>query len=294
MEPWVIAGCGYVGGYLARTLRADGAHVVCVGRRREAVEAAMAGATGPGTLAVRIADLSVAGALDGQIPAGAVIAVCVPPAAGLDPAALVFAAAAAGARRIIYLSSTGVYPRGRPGAVTDEDTAPAPIAAHGAARLSAERSLLAAATEARISAIALRVAAIYGPHRGVHARLLAGTYRIVGDGRTRVSRIHVDDLVAVIRAAAGISQPPRSIYNVADDVPMGSRALADEVAALLGLPSPPSVPMAEVSVAAQAMLTADRHIDNRRIKGELGVTLRYPEPMAGIRQAIAEMRAASS
>jgi nucleoside-diphosphate-sugar epimerase len=44
---------------------------------------------------------------------------------------------------------------------------------------AAETALLAAAAGAGLSAVSLRAAAIYGPHRGVHARIAAGTYRVV-------------------------------------------------------------------------------------------------------------------
>lgn len=289
MDPWVILGCGYTGGRLARSLCNDGAQVVCARRDRERAEAvaSAAAAGGSGAAAGRAVDLAVAGSLAGWMPAGAVVVISAPPGEPGNEARVIEAATRAGARRVIYLSSTGVYPRGD-GTAMDEDTPPAPVGDHGARRLVAETALLQAAAEAGISAIALRVAAIYGPERGVHARLLAGTYRIIGDGCTVVSRIHVDDLARAIRAAARITEPPRSIYNVADDTPMPSRALAERVAAHLGVSPPPTVSPDEVSPAAWAMLSANRAIANDRIKRELGLVLRYPEPMAGIRQALAE------
>src|SRR5690606_29572780 len=144
------------------------------------------------------------------------------------------------------------------------------------ARLAAETALLDDARARGVEAVSLRASGIYGPERGVHARLLAGTYRVVGAGDTFVNRIHVDDLVATIIAAALVRPLPRSIYNVADDLPETSRAHADAVADALGVPRPPSVPASEVEPWVRAMLTANRRVSNARIKDELGVTLAYP------------------
>ena len=85
----------------------------------------------------------------------------------------------------------------------------------------------------------LRAAGIYGPGRGLVERMRAGTYRIVGDGRAHVSRIHVDDLVeAIVRAGESSAT---GAFNVADDDPAPIGEVADAVAAHLGLPPPPRV-----------------------------------------------------
>jgi nucleoside-diphosphate-sugar epimerase len=123
--------------------------------------------------------------------------------------------------------------------------------------------------------VRLRVAGIYGPGRSVIARLQAGTYRIVGDGTTQLSRVHVDDVVTCI-LAAGDAATPGPIYNVADDDPSPAREVALDAAVLLGVPPPPTVPLSAVDAETAGMLTADRRIDSSRIKRELGVHLRYP------------------
>src|SRR5690606_21159385 len=123
------------------------------------------------------------------------------------------------APRVVYLSSTGGYPPGDGGWV-DEDTAPAPTSDHGRRRREAAQTLVAGLAPL---AVALRAAAIYGPGRGVHARLRAGSYRVLGPGTGWVSRIQVDDLVAAILAAASIATLPASIINVADARPTTAR-----------------------------------------------------------------------
>ena len=122
--------------------------------------------------------------------------------------------------------------------------------------------------------IALRAAGIHGPGRKLVDRLRSGTYRVVGDGTSHVSRVHVVDLVSSIIAAGASSA--RGFVNVADDDPTPIDELADTIAALLGLPPPERVPASSVSPELAGMMTADRRISNRRLKEELGVSLRYP------------------
>nr|MBA2539304.1 NAD-dependent epimerase/dehydratase family protein [Deltaproteobacteria bacterium] len=198
---------------------------------------------------------------------GAVVACLAPPGAAPE-AEIQHLIEAAGERRIVYVSSTGVYAPGG-GAWVDESWPLAPTTASGRARLAAETALAAAP-----SWIALRAAGIYGPGRGTADRLRAGSYRVVGDGTSHVSRIHVDDVVAAIVAAA--ASTAIGFINLADDDPAPIGEVADATAAWLGVPAPPRVPVAEVSSEIAGMLTANRRIANTRMKRELGVVLRYP------------------
>ncbi len=247
---WVIVGCGYVGTRLAQRLVAAGEEVVATGRR---------GA--PDVAGVR--GLAFDDATDDAIPvAGATVVWLAPPRD--DLARLVEVSRLA--ERFVYGSSTGVYGPAA-GAWVDESFAIAPVTASGRLRAAAEAAL-------PDDSIALRVAGIYGPDRGLVARLRAGTYRIVGDGTSHVSRIHVDDLVTAI-IAAGHSVLTGAV-NIADDDPAPIGEVADAVATQLGLPPPPRVAPDTVDVEIAGMLTADRRIANGRMKHALRVALRYP------------------
>jgi nucleoside-diphosphate-sugar epimerase len=221
-------------------------------------------ATTAGEVATRLAVRGVAMDLgEARVDEDAIVVVTAPPSG----AEARFAAAMArdGARRIVYVSSTGVYAAAG-GAWVDEafPTVSGP-------RLDAEAALAAGA----VPCVRLRAAGIYGPGRGAIARLQAGTYRIVGDGDTHVSRVHVDDLAAAV-IAAGDARAPGSVYNVADDDPCTSNELAEAACAALTLPLPPHVPLDRVDPSVAAMFTADRKIDNRRLKQELGWEPRFP------------------
>jgi nucleoside-diphosphate-sugar epimerase len=272
---WVIIGCGYTGARLGRRLAADGCAVV-ITRRTAAAAADTARAIGPGVVGFALAVEDPAALAERVVP-GAAVVIASPPSS--DPAgerALIDAAAGAGAARAVYLSSTGVYPASPDGAWMDEDTPPSPTGPRGAARLAAETATLDAAAARGLDAIALRIAGIYGPGRGLAARLRAGSYRIVGAGDSFVSRVHVDDLVSAIIAAGTVDPLPFHLANVADDEPAPSADVADELARALGLPPPPRVSLDDADPDAVAMLTANRRVSNRRLVDGLGVALRYP------------------
>jgi nucleoside-diphosphate-sugar epimerase len=281
---WLIIGCGYTGTRLARALAAqpEVAAEVTITRRDRAAARALAESIGEarsrggeppvGSIGVRgvrgeRADLADPGSL--EVAPGTVVVCLAPP--GPDPAGEISAllAAGRGAARIVYVSSTGVYGPGG-GAWVDETWPIAPITESGRARAVAEAAL----AEAAVPWVALRAAGIYGPGRGLTERLRAGTYRVIGDGTSHVSRIHVVDLVtAIIRA--GTTQITGAI-NAADDDPAPIGEVADAIAARLGVPAPPRVPGDQVPLEVAGMLTADRRIANRRLRDELGVVLRYP------------------
>lgn len=264
--PWVVIGCGYTGMRLARVLVAEGHHVTVTRRDRAALQ--VIGAELAGVRPVP-ADLAQPATLEGLVPEGAVVVCLAPPGAAPAVEIRALLATAAGARKIVYVGSTGVYAAGG-GAWVDESWPIAPVTPSGKARVIAEATL----AEARIPWVALRVAGIHGPGRGLVDRIKAGTYRIIGDGSSHVSRIHVDDLVQVI-LAAGRSEATGA-FNVADDDPAPIGEVADTLAKRLDAPPPPRVPADSVAPEVAGMLTADRRIANGRMKRELGVALRYP------------------
>lgn len=269
---WWIIGCGYTGTQLARTLASRGlAGEVAITRRDREVARALGAALGVRGERLDLADPAPALA----VPPGAIVVCAAPP--GSDPAGEIRAllALARDAARLVYVSSTGVYGPGH-GAWVDETWPVAPITESGRARAAAEAALAGA----QVPWVALRAAGIYGPGRGLVDRIRAGTYRVIGDGTSHVSRIHVVDLVAAI-LAAGASTVTGAI-NAADDDPAPIGEVADAVAARLGLPPPPRVPAAAVPAEVTGMLTADRRIANRRLREELGVALRYPSWRDGL------------
>ena len=129
-----------------------------------------------------------------------------------------------------------------------------------------------------------RLAGIYGPGRSALDKIDSGTARrIVKPGQV-FNRIHVEDIATILEAS--IAKPtPGEIFNVADDEPTPPEDVIAYAAELLGVEPPPEEPFdeAEMSEMARSFYGDNRRISNRRIKDELGVTLRYPNYRDGLR-----------
>jgi nucleoside-diphosphate-sugar epimerase len=267
---WVVIGAGYTGGRVVELLRARGDDVV--GTRRRAPVSPTPSGSSPGERGGF--DLATASVeeIAAVVRGAAVVVLTAPPSddTGAAEARLAEAAAREGVARIVYISSTGVYAAAG-GALVDESWPIEPRTASGRARLAAENALAAGA----VPCVRLRAAGIYGPDRGVLARLRAGTYRIIGDGTTHVSRVHVEDLAAAV-ILAGDADAPSPVYNVGDDDPCTSLELATAVCAALGVAMPPIVPLDRVDPEVAGMFTGDRRVDSSKLKRELAWTPSHP------------------
>lgn len=196
-------------------------------------------------------------------------------------------AAAPGLAWLGYLSTTGVY-GDRGGGWVDEAAALQPSGERGRRRVKAEQGWLELWHDRGVPVHVFRLAAIYGPRRSPFEALRAGTARRVDKPGQVFSRIHVDDLARVLLASM---QQPRAgaIYNVCDDDPAAPEAVVAYAAALLGMPAPPLVPLAEAGLSAMALSFYDdnKRVRNGLIKRELGVDLRYPDYRAGLAAIVA-------
>ena len=227
---------------------------------------------------------------DGAAVAAAVAAashvlVSVPPDAEGDPVLRRFGPvlAAARPRWVGYLSTTGVY-GDRAGGWVDEDGALEPVNERGRWRVAAERAWLATGLPVAV----FRLAGIYGPGRSAFDRLREGrAQRVVKAGQV-FSRIHVDDLAAVLRTSMERVAPGR-VYNVADDEPAPPQDVIAYAAGLLGMAVPPEVAFeaAALSPMARSFYAESKRVSNRRIKEELGVTLACPSYREGLRAILA-------
>jgi nucleoside-diphosphate-sugar epimerase len=277
-------GLGYSALAFARRLQAAGWRVV--GTCRDPARAASFAAAGIEALPFD-RDRRLADAARRLAEADAVLSSVPPDAAGdpvLDCHAADLANAAAGGRLrwVGYLSTTGVY-GDRGGGWVDESSALRPSGERGRRRVAAEEGWLALWRRHRLPVHLFRLAGIYGPGRNALVALREGSAkRVIKPGQV-FSRIHVDDIAAVL--AASLARPnPGAAYNVADDDPAPPSEVIEEAARLLGLPPPPAVPFeaAALSAMARSFYDDNKRTANRRIKEELGVVLRYPDYRAGL------------
>ena len=157
--------------------------------------------------------------------------------------------------------------------------------------MAAEAAWLALHQRHDVPVHIFRLAGIYGPGRSAIDQVRARTARRVDRPGHRFSRIHVDDIAAVVTAS--IARPaPGAVYNLCDDEPAQAADVVAFACALLGAEAPPLVPFAEaeknMSAMARSFWRDNRVVDNCRIKKELSVTLRYPDFRAGLSAILAE------
>jgi nucleoside-diphosphate-sugar epimerase len=209
-----------------------------------------------------------------------VVLISAPPGPSGDDVLDAFATTIAdgAARRVIYLSTIGVY-GDHGGAWIDEDTAALPKLDRTASRLNVEqrwRELLGD----RLAV--LRLAGIYGPGRNALVELRRGrARRIVKTGQV-FNRIHADDIARAIMAA--IARERGGSWNICDDEPAPPQDVIAYAASLLGIAPPPEQPFetAELSPMARSFYASNRRVRNARMKHELGVTLAYPTFRVGL------------
>ena len=256
-EPVVILGLGFTTRRLAPLILRRGGKVYAAVRRPE-----------------RFTELAARGALINPLvteglPKGAVLIHSVPPLAEPEMSGIRSLIREIAPGRILYISSTSVY-----GSQFEVSAAsPAmPNDEKGQARVDEERWMAATGAECLI----LRSAAIYGPGRGVHVRVREGhAPRSLGG---LVSRIHVDDLAAVLEA--GIESKIEGAWPVADLHPASSEEVAAWCANFMGIEVPDS--------RNQKEEVSGRKVDGREILELLGVELKYPSYETGIPASLME------
>jgi nucleoside-diphosphate-sugar epimerase len=246
----IVLGLGFTGQRLARRLLRAGVPVCAavrgVERFRESADAGLI-----------LSELTPETA--GSLPKNAIVAHLIPPVASLRPFITEIEP-----KRIVYVSSTGVY-----GDQVDvnEKTSPSPNDERGRLRLQEEHWI----TAGPWTSLILRAAAIYGPGRGVHVALREGRVPR-GGGSGIVSRIHVDDLAAMIHA--GLFSGIEGAWPVADDDPCSTEEIAAWCLEMWKMEKNPAN-NSEIAIAG-------RRVDGRRIREKLGIELIYPSWRTGI------------
>lgn len=166
------------------------------------------------------------------------------------------------ARQVVYISSTRVY--GSNEGPINERTPVAAIEPQAQPRLEAE------AAWRNIGATILRAAGIYGPHSSLLKKLQEGTYKITPDSHRVISRIHIDDLAAIILNTFRQKSAGKT-YVVADLCPSTQLEVIEWLCQHLSLPLPTS--SAEEPRSSQLK---QRLVDPEKILADLGIMLSYP------------------
>lgn len=194
-----------------------------------------------------------------------------------------------GVQRFVYVSTTGVYGDAG-GARIDETHRLAATTERAQRRVDAERVLRAWARAQRVTLAILRAPGIYAGNRaGGHPRerLARGTPVLARADDVFTNHIHADDLARACVAALARAQPLRA-YNVCDSSEMLVGDYYDLAADLAGMPRPRRLARHEAEAALGAVqmsfFSESRRIDNRRLREELRLILRYPTVEVGLRR----------
>lgn len=210
------------------------------------------------------------------------------PEGGIDRRTRHLVAALGGVKRMVYVSTTGVY--GDCGGERVAESRPvAPRNARAVRRVDAERVLRAWALASNARLAILRVPGIYAADRLPIKRLEQGTPALQPQDDVYTNHIHADDLARIVALALFRGSPGRVVHAV-DDTRLKMGDYFDAVADAFGMERPPRLPRealkAVVSPALLSFMSESRVLDNTRLKRELRVRLRYPDVAA----ALAHMR----
>ncbi len=243
------------------------------------------------------ADAALQPALAAAADQAAVVYLAPPPDSGTtDPRLETLLAQISGVTPavFVYISTTGVYGDSR-GGLVDESTPVAPANDRSRRRVAAECMAQAWCAARGVRSVILRVPGIYGPDRLPLERLRRHEPALREDEAGPGNRIHVDDLVAAIVAAAD-HPSAQGVFNVTDGDYASTTAFLQLTAAAAGIEPPVLISKAaareQIPAGMLSFLLESRRVDNRRLLRELGVRLQYPTPASGVLASLAEMRQA--
>lgn len=282
--PVFIVGCGDIGLRVARLERAVGRPVAALAR--SGASAARLEAEG---IAAVPGDLDRPDSLLGLPPCATLYYFAPPPAEGAgDPRLRALLAALPThslPERVVYISTSGVYGDCQ-GAWIDETWPLNPQTPRAQRRVAAESSVQDWAGRFGVACVILRVPGIYGPGRLPEERIRRRVPVVDPAEAPYSNRIHADDLAEACCAAARRGKAGAA-YNISDGQPTTMTDYFLKVADVLGLPHPPAISLAEArrafTPAMLSFLDESKRLDNRRMREELGIALRYPDLASGLK-----------
>ncbi len=278
-----IVGCGHIGRQIIASSPSDGAAADCLVRSSASAQALRQ--AGIRTLQADLAHdpIPPLPSADAEV----IYLIPPPPQGRRDTRMQQFLQATARdgePRRIVYISTTGVY-GDCAGEWVDEQRPANPSVDRAYRRWDAEQQLRDWRSRSGGELVILRVAGIYGPGKLPLARLRKGVPMVSEADAPWTNRIHAADLVQVCLAALSRGRDGE-VYNVSDGHPGNMADYFNRVADLAGLPRPPVIPLSEageqLSAGLRSYLQESRRLDNRKLREELGVELRYPTLEQGL------------
>ena len=188
---------------------------------------------------------------------------------------------------LVYGSTSGVY-GDCGGAHFDETRGVNPGTDRARRRVDAESRIRWFGRAHGVRVSILRIPGIYARDRdGGHPRerLLRGTAVLNAEDDVYTNHIHADDLARACVAALARGLPQR-VVHASDDTDLTMGDYFDLAADLCGLPRPPRISRQaareQLSPMLLSFMSESRRLENRRLKRELRLVLRYPTVKDGL------------
>lgn len=255
MKVALTGGTGFVGGHLAEALRARGDEVACLVRATASPAAltALGCRCLPGSLED---EPSLARLVTGAERVYHVAGITGARSAdefqrinGDGAARIAAAARAAGAGRLLLVSSLAVTGPTVPGRPLDESGPPRPVTAYGRSKQAGEEAVRASGVPFTI----VRPPVVYGPRDREVLRLFGLVHHalapLLGDGSQELSLVHARDLAGGLVAAATSAATRGGTYHAGHPLPVTQRALFQAIAAAAGS-RPRFVPLPRAVIGA--------------------------------------------
>ncbi|MES2050774.1 MAG: NAD-dependent epimerase/dehydratase family protein [Pseudomonadota bacterium] len=189
---------------------------------------------------------------------------------------------------VVYGSTSGVYGDCQ-GDEVSETRRVNPATPRAWRRVDAEDALRVFGRASGTPVHILRIPGIYAPDREggtPRGRLLKGTPVLTAQDDVYTSHIHAGDLARACIAALWRGKPQR-VSNASDDTRLKMGDYFDLAADIYGLPRPPrlgrDLAQQQLPISLLSFMGESRRLDNRRLKKELRLKLRYPTVNTGLR-----------
>ena len=236
----VTGGTGFIGRHLVNRLAADGERVRVLSRTTpatlpEGVECVAGDLAGPGSLEPALAGVCRVVHLAALVPATRSAAADLERVNREGTARLARAAAEAGVRQLVHVSSAGVYGDRAGTAAAKEDDPPQPGTAYQRSKLAAEEALARTLLGSGVRWIILRPTLVYGPGSAALFRDVARRRLwLHGPAPGIVQPTFVADVVAVVAAALARDDVADRVFNVGGERALDYRELIAAVASRIG------------------------------------------------------------
>ena len=286
----VIVGCGDIGLRVAKICKNQGKSVLGVVKSEESLNKLRQQHIH--ALTANLDDISSLEELNGQISNQSLIYYFAPPPAkGIaDPRManfLNYLNQNHQPAQLIYISTSGVY-GDQQGRLINEQTPANPQVNRAKRRYHAELQLSLWSKDSSVAVTLLRVGGIYGPGRLPLQRLKNNIPMLYENLAPQTNRIHADDLAQVCVAAAA-KKAAGEIYNVSDGTNSNMTEYFNTIADFCGIARPPLVDWQEaeetISEGMLSYLKESRRMDNSKMIKELGIQLKYPTLIDGLKDS---------